>query len=106
MTGGTVVILGKTGRNFGAGMTGGVAFVLDEESDLEKLYNPELICLERLAHLEDVKILQSLILRHQALTGSRRAQEILERWDRYLSLFWKIMPRSSDCPALPRLPIR
>ena len=104
MTGGTVVILGKTGRNFGAGMTGGVAFVLDEESDLEKLYNPELICLERLAHLEDVRILQSLILRHQALTGSRRAQEILERWDRYLSLFWKIMPRSSELPSSSKTP--
>jgi len=96
MTGGTVVILGKTGRNFGAGMTGGAAFVLDEDSDLEKLYNPELICLERLAHLEDVKMLQSLILRHQALTGSRRAQEILEKWDSYLPRFWKVIPRSSE----------
>jgi glutamate synthase domain-containing protein 3 len=96
MTGGAVVILGKTGRNFGAGMTGGIAFVLDEDSDLEKLYNPELVCLERPTHLEDVKMLQSLILRHQALTGSRRAQEILEKWDNYLLHFWKVIPRSSE----------
>ena len=77
-------------------MTGGVAFVLDEDSDFERLYNAELIFLERLTHLEDVKLLQSLILRHQALTSSRRAQEILEKWDGCLPHFWKAIPRSSE----------
>src|SRR5262249_42485843 len=77
MTGGVVVILGKTGRNFGAGMTGGAAFVLDEAADLEEFCNLELVSLKRVAGFEDVKILQSLILRHQAMTGSLRAQVVL-----------------------------
>jgi glutamate synthase domain-containing protein 2/glutamate synthase domain-containing protein 1/glutamate synthase domain-containing protein 3 len=102
MTGGTVVILGRTGRNFGAGMTGGVAFVLDEDSDFERLYNAELIFLERLTQLEDLKVLQSLILRHQALTGSLRAQEILEKWDDYLPRFWKVIPRSGELLNTPK----
>jgi glutamate synthase domain-containing protein 2/glutamate synthase domain-containing protein 3 len=96
MTGGTVVVLGKTGRNFGAGMTGGAAFVLDESNDLEKLYNPQLVGLERVSDAEDIRTLQSLILRHQALTGSSRARDILGQWDLYLPQFWKVVPHPGE----------
>jgi glutamate synthase domain-containing protein 3 len=96
MTGGTVVILGKTGRNFGAGMTGGAAYVLDEANEFEKLYNPQLVGLQRVSGPEDVNTLQSLILRHQAMTDSLRAQEVLGDWDSYLPQFWKVLPHPGE----------
>ena len=96
MTGGTVVVLGRTGRNFAAGMTGGVAFILDEDHDFEKLYNPQLVGLERISDAGDIMTLQSLTLRHQALTHSLRAQEILHRWDYYLPMFWKVVPHPGE----------
>jgi glutamate synthase domain-containing protein 2/glutamate synthase domain-containing protein 1/glutamate synthase domain-containing protein 3 len=92
MTGGLVVVLGETGRNFGAGMTGGAAYVLDEAEDFPLRYNPQLVGLERVERGEDRELLASLILRHRELTGSARAAEILERWDRYLPRFWKVSP--------------
>jgi glutamate synthase (NADPH/NADH) large chain/glutamate synthase (ferredoxin) len=106
MTGGTVIVLGATGRNFGAGMTGGAAFVLDEEGDLEKRCNPESVSLQRVSDPDDVELLQSLILRHQALTGSFRAQEVLAQWESYLPRLWKVLPRSSESPALLDAPPR
>ncbi len=96
MTGGVVVILGVIGRNFGAGMTGGVAYVLDDSRQFEKLYNPELVGLERVSDREDINTLQSLILRHQALTDSFRAKEILDHWDSHLQLFWKVVPHPGE----------
>jgi glutamate synthase (NADPH/NADH) large chain len=120
MTGGCVVVLGATGRNFAAGMSGGVAYVLDESGDFEGRCNLAMIeiqpisaedrALERVAHqggdLEshglvevmsdmtrhDAERLKTLILRHARFTGSTRAREILGRWEHYQPRFVKVMP--------------
>jgi glutamate synthase (ferredoxin) len=91
MTGGTVVVLGATGYNFGAGMTGGVAYVLDEQRNLEMYHNPQLVQLDRL-NAQDELAVQTLVQRHLELTGSPRAAEILERWNDFLPQFWRVMP--------------
>ena len=92
MTGGVVVVLGEVGRNFAAGMSNGVAFVLDEANLLPIRYNPEMVNLERTMSLEDLELLYSLIRAHFEKTGSPRAQEILDTWDYYRSHFWKVLP--------------
>ncbi|MFQ5542693.1 MAG: hypothetical protein ACE5E2_07655, partial [Candidatus Binatia bacterium] len=94
MTGGVVAVLGKTGRNFGAGMTGGLAYVLDEERDFELKYNPQVVGLARVETTEDSELLRNLIKNHLAFTKSKRAQAILDRWGHYLPLFWKVEPLS------------
>jgi glutamate synthase domain-containing protein 3 len=92
MTGGTIVVLGPTGKNFGAGMTGGVAYVLDLEERFADLYNPGLVVNERLTD-EDKVVLQQLIYRHLEATDSARAREILADWNRFAASFWKVIPR-------------
>jgi glutamate synthase (ferredoxin) len=94
MTGGVVTVLGKTGRNFGAGMTGGLAYVLDEEGDFELKYNPQVVGLARVKAFEDIELLRNLVKNHLEFTNSQRAQAILDRWNHYLPLFWKIEPLS------------
>ena len=91
MTGGTIVILGETGRNFGAGMTGGVGYVLDENQQFEKKINPQLIKLERITEKGDEDTLIGLIQKHVELTGSHRSEKILADWDAFLPLFWKVV---------------
>ena len=95
MTGGTVVILGPTGRNFGAGMSGGKAFILDANRMLEKYHNPELIAIARLSDPEDIGLVQSMITRHAELTGSLHARRILDRWEEYLPQFWTAFPKAA-----------
>ncbi len=73
MTNGTVVVLGRTGRNFGAGMTGGVAYVLDEENAFESYVNPQLVRLERLNADPDVAAIKGFIYQHLENTESERA---------------------------------
>jgi glutamate synthase (NADPH) large chain len=120
MTGGIVVVLGKTGRNFAAGMSGGVAYVLDQAGDFEKLCNMAMIELEPVLSEEminehtyhasgdleahgkvdvfgnllesDIERLHILITRHAKLTGSRRAADILADWKTWLPKFRKVMP--------------
>ena len=94
MTGGVVVVLGETGRNFGAGMTNGVAFVYDPADRFERRYNPELVTLDRTIELEDLQLLRQLISLHREKTGSTRAREILAHWAESLLWFWKVRPRS------------
>jgi glutamate synthase (ferredoxin) len=94
MTGGTVAILGPTGRNFGAGMTGGVAFVLDETNTLDQRYNPQLVELQPLDNRDEPR-LQALLRRHMELTGSPRAAEILARWEVYRQHFRTVVPREA-----------
>jgi glutamate synthase domain-containing protein 2/glutamate synthase domain-containing protein 1/glutamate synthase domain-containing protein 3 len=109
MTGGTVVVLGETGRNFGAGMTNGVAFVLDEEGRFHHRYNPELVTIERVADAGDIAMLRELVALHWERTGSPRAAEILARWEEFLPLFWKVRPRGvekSTAPPQASLPRR
>jgi glutamate synthase (NADPH/NADH) large chain len=120
MTGGIVVVLGKTGRNFAAGMSGGVAYVLDEAGDFEKLCNMAMVQLEPVLSEEminentyhqsgdleahgrvdvfanllesDVERLHILITRHARLAGSKRAADILANWTTYMPKFRKVMP--------------
>ncbi|MCA3017826.1 MAG: glutamate synthase subunit alpha [Rhodocyclaceae bacterium] len=101
MTGGTVVVLGATGRNFAAGMSGGVAYVLDEDGQFEKRCNMAMVGLDAVAdkaspesHLgrADIDILMSLIEHHARYTGSERAKTILANWAVWLPKFVKVMP--------------
>lgn len=92
MTNGTVVILGSVGKNFGAGMTGGVAYVFDADGNFKERVNKQLITLHRLHDEEDEKFLQSLIYQHLELTDSFRADELLKGWKDFRFNFWKVIP--------------
>jgi glutamate synthase domain-containing protein 2/glutamate synthase domain-containing protein 3 len=92
MTGGRVVVLGATGRNFGAGMSGGIAYVLDPENRFPALCNTSMVELERLADPEDVKTVRTLIEKHAQYTGSTVAQRLLNDWARQQMTFVKVMP--------------
>ena len=93
MTGGVVVVLGSTGRNFAAGMSGGIAFVNDADGDFHIRFNDGLADLEPVVEDEDIAILKGLIEEHYKHTGSGPAAKILGNWDLTLSEFKKIMPR-------------
>ena len=92
MTGGRVVVLGRTGRNFAAGMSGGIAFVHDPEALLARRCNPEMVDLEALDD-EDRRAVTALVERHLELTGSRVARRLLERGPGAMAEFVKVMPR-------------
>jgi glutamate synthase domain-containing protein 3 len=92
MTGGRVVVLGTTGRNFAAGMSGGIAYVLDRDGTFAERCNPELVELEGLED-EDVATVRALVEEHLALTGSVVAGRVLDDWELTLPLFVKVMPR-------------
>ncbi|MCW7549843.1 glutamate synthase large subunit [Photorhabdus sp. APURE] len=101
MTGGIVCILGRTGINFGAGMTGGFAYVLDENDDFRKRVNPELVEVLAVATLAiHEEHLRGLITEHVLLTGSQRGEDILANWQQWLSKFALVKPKSSDVKAL------
>ncbi len=92
MTGGCVVVLGKTGKNFAAGMSGGIAYVLDEDSDLYTRVNKEMVFTEEVASKYDVMELKEMIGEHVALTNSVKGKEILNNFGEYLPKFKKIIP--------------
>ena len=105
MTGGTVVILGETGRNFAAGMSGGIAYVFDESGMFAKRCNPAMVKLERVLpaseqsaseprheNTSDEVLLKQLIESHQRYTGSEVARRILDDWDRARAKFVKVFP--------------
>ncbi|GIV59944.1 MAG: glutamate synthase [Rhodothermaceae bacterium] len=93
MTGGVVVVLGPTGRNFAAGMSGGVAYVLDGTHDFRRgRCNPEMVDLEPVTDPEDIAELRALIARHHALTGSTVAAWVLDDWETALREFVKVIP--------------
>ena len=92
MTGGTVVILGSTGKNFAAGMSGGVAYVLDENHQLYTKLNKELVECGEVSALRDIEQLRSLISEHVSATGSEKGAEILNNFEEYLPKFKKIIP--------------
>jgi glutamate synthase domain-containing protein 2/glutamate synthase domain-containing protein 1/glutamate synthase domain-containing protein 3 len=102
MTGGVAVILGETGRNFGAGMTNGSAYVYDPAGRLEHRLNPDLVRMERIIEPEDLQFLRQLIFMHAEKTGSTRAREILDGWSEIVMHFWKVEPRSKPKSAPPR----
>ena len=91
MTGGTVVILGKTGRNFAAGMSGGVAYVLDKDGDFASRCNTEMVALEQLDD-SDAAMLKAMIEKHAEFTGSSLATMTLINWQNMLPRFIKVMP--------------
>ena len=93
MTGGRVVVLGKTGRNFAAGMSGGVAYVLDETGNFPAHCNMELVALEKLEDPDEIEQVWKQIQRHQAYTKSERATKILDGWKNYVPKFVKVMPQ-------------
>jgi glutamate synthase domain-containing protein 3 len=92
MTGGTVLVLGGTGKNFGAGMTGGIAYVLDLENKFESLYNPALVVVEPLAAEDEVPV-RELVYRPLENTEIARAREILGAWPTFAGSFRKVRPR-------------
>ncbi|MDY2627253.1 MAG: glutamate synthase large subunit [Lachnospiraceae bacterium] len=92
MTGGRAVILGPTGKNFAAGMSGGVAYVLDENSDLYRKLNKSMVSMEEVTSKYDVLELKRLIQEHATYTNSEKAKKILDNFGEYLPRFKKIMP--------------
>ncbi|MBQ1500033.1 MAG: glutamate synthase large subunit [Sphingomonas sp.] len=100
MTGGTAVLLGEVGMNFGAGMTGGMAFVYDADGSFAQRANPESIVWQRLASAHWEAKLRELVEAHVAATDSKWAAGLLEDWDRALGSFWQVVPRE----MLSRLP--
>jgi glutamate synthase (ferredoxin) len=92
MTGGRVVVLGRIGRNFAAGMSGGVAYVIDERGDFSRRYNHDMVTLCRLEDPDEVEEVRRIIERHVEYTGSQRGAEILADWENCLPRFVKVMP--------------
>ena len=93
MTGGRVVIIGRTGRNFAAGMSGGIAYVLDEEGDFNIRCNQGMVDLDPFGDKEDVEVVKRLLTKHLQYTQSSVAKRILDNWSKYEKKFVKVMPK-------------
>jgi glutamate synthase (ferredoxin) len=93
MTGGHVVVLGPTGRNFAAGMSGGVAYVLDEQGDFPRRCNLQMVSLEKMESADEIEAVWKMIQRHQSYTHSARAASILATWQQMIPKFVKVMPK-------------
>jgi glutamate synthase (NADPH/NADH) large chain/glutamate synthase (ferredoxin) len=100
MTRGVVAILGPVGTNFGAGMSGGLAFVYDENDQLAERINPQMIGIERLNNEEEITSLRQLVAAHARVTGSPHAKALIEGWEHAISKFWKVVPH----PPTPDTP--
>ncbi|KAG6580883.1 Ferredoxin-dependent glutamate synthase 1, chloroplastic/mitochondrial, partial [Cucurbita argyrosperma subsp. sororia] len=96
MTGGCVVVLGKVGRNVAAGMTGGLAYILDEDDTLIPKVNKEIVKIQRVTAPVGQMQLKSLIEAHVEKTGSSKGSAILSEWETYLPLFWQLVPPSEE----------
>lgn len=94
MTGGVVVVLGKVGRNVGAGMTGGLAYFLDEDGSFPAKVNTEIVKMQRVSTPAGEAQLKELIEMHACRTGSKKAEKILANWAEYLPKFWQLVPPS------------
>jgi len=94
MTGGVIVVLGTVGRNVGAGMTGGLAYFLDEEGNFPEKVNPEIVKLQRVITAAGEAQLKGLITAHVEKTGSKKGQMILDNWESMLPKFWQAVPPS------------
>ncbi|RYE01536.1 MAG: hypothetical protein EOP61_10990, partial [Sphingomonadales bacterium] len=93
MTNGTAVVLGEVGANFGAGMTGGMAFVYDEAGSFASRANPESIVWQRLSSAHWESKLRELVEAHAETTDSKWSQGLLEDWNRALGHFWQVVPK-------------
>ncbi|KAK4733914.1 hypothetical protein R3W88_008175 [Solanum pinnatisectum] len=96
MTGGCVVVLGKVGRNVAAGMTGGLAYILDEDETFVPKVNKEIVKIQRVVAPVGQTQLKNLIEAHVEKTGSTKGSAILKDWDKYLPLFWQLVPPSEE----------
>lgn len=92
MTGGQIIILGATGKNFAAGMSGGIAYVLDESNDFQNLCNTELVALTKIEDEEEIEFVKNMIFRHVELTDSQVATDILVNWEENLHKFVRVIP--------------
>lgn len=90
MTGGVVVVLGSVGRNVGAGMTGGIGYFYDEDNSFEERVNPEIVKVQRVVTNEGNTQLKSIVQRHFEVTGSEKAEAILNNWDEEVTKFWQV----------------
>ena len=93
MTGGRVVVLGQTGRNFAAGMSGGIAYVLDEKGDFPTRCNQDLVGLEKLENADEIEEIWKLVQRHRSYTKSECAAKVLAEWKNLVPKFVKVMPK-------------
>ncbi len=93
MTGGNVVVLGRAGRNFGAGMSGGIGYVLDEAGDFAQRVNGQMVGIEKLEDAKEIAALRAMIQKHLDYTKSERAKAILANWDKFVPKFVKVMPK-------------
>ncbi|WP_156495253.1 hypothetical protein, partial [Oleiphilus sp. HI0128] len=103
MTGGLITVLGQTGYNFGAGMTGGFAYVLDQENTFVDKYNHELVEIQRVSteQMEPYRNhLRGVIKEHVAETSSKWGQEILEHFDDFIAKFWLVKPKAASLDNL------
>jgi glutamate synthase domain-containing protein 3 len=98
MTGGIVAVLGRAGRNFAAGMSNGIAYVLDESGTFHTRINGDLVQLADLDQL-DRELLYRLVREHEEKTVSPRARTMLVRWDEFVPLFRKVIPRDATAPV-------
>ncbi|HKM58101.1 MAG TPA: glutamate synthase large subunit [Chthoniobacterales bacterium] len=92
MTGGVVVILGRTGKNFGAGMSGGEVFILDEEKSFRSRLNPAMVRIDEFVDDRDIDLVKRLLANHVIYTNSSKAKRILENWKEYFPKFLKVIP--------------
>ncbi|MDP2137961.1 MAG: glutamate synthase large subunit, partial [Candidatus Didemnitutus sp.] len=99
MTRGTIVVLGRTGLNFAAGMSGGLAFVYDDLNTLPQRYNSQMVTLERLEEVAEIESLRQLVAAHAQATSSPHAQQILAQWSDRVKMFWKVVPNSPQADA-------
>ncbi|MEO6183605.1 MAG: glutamate synthase subunit alpha, partial [Verrucomicrobiota bacterium] len=93
MTGGRVVILGCTGRNFAAGMSGGIAYILDENCDFDRNCNQQMVLLEKLQDTKEIAEVRAMIQRHADYTKSERAAKVLKNWEQFVSKFVRVIPK-------------
>lgn len=95
MTGGRVVVLGEVGKNFGAGMSGGIAYVLsDDAKAFKRKCNIEMISFEKLTDEAEIKEVQEMVKRHAALTNSKKAADLLDNWEKAAETFIKVIPKN------------
>jgi glutamate synthase (ferredoxin) len=93
MTGGRVVVLGKTGRNFAAGMSGGIAYILDEDGTFPSRVNRQMVALEKLTGADEIEEVWKLVQRYQTYTKCERAETILNDWKKIVGQFVKVIPK-------------
>jgi glutamate synthase (ferredoxin) len=93
MTGGKVFVLGQTGRNFAAGMSGGVAYILDEQGDFATRCNTQMVGLEKLTDPSEIAEVRQVIQKHADYTQSQKATQVLAQWEAMVPKFVKVMPR-------------